>query len=227
MPGVWHHVTQRGNRQQTVFFEDSDRMLYLRLLQHYATRHGLRLAGYCLMNNHVHLIAIPEREDSLARALGRTHTDYARWLNLLRQETGHVWQNRFYSCPMEDSHAWEALRYVELNPVRAGLVDQAAARRWSSAAPHLTGRDRFLRLDWSDWRLRWTADSWGEALDHGIVDACLFERIRETTRIGRPFGSEEFVNRMERCLERSLRPAKRGPKPMMRGPSTQMNFEVV
>ena len=95
MPGVWHHVTQRGNRRQTVFHGDEDRSLYLELLGRQCVRAAVRIAGYCLMGNHVHLILAPETPTGLARVLGRTHTDYARWLNLRRGETGHVWQNRY------------------------------------------------------------------------------------------------------------------------------------
>jgi len=152
VPGCWHHATQRGNHQQRVFFEDSDRKFYLELLQHYCSRQSVRVAGYCLMNNHVHILAIPEAGNGLARALGRAHNDYARWLNLRRRETGHVWQNRFYSCPLDNAHQWEALRYVELNPVRAGLMHRAMEWRRSSAAlhvgePHQTGFRRLQRLE--------------------------------------------------------------------------------
>src|SRR6266478_1975383 len=131
VPGCWHHVTQRGNQQQTVFFDDSDRKFYLDLLRRYCSRHSVRITGYCLMGNHVHLLAIPAHQTGLAHALGRTHNDYARWLNLRRRQSGHVWQNRFYSCALDEEHKWTALRYVEQNPVRAGLVASAAEWLWS------------------------------------------------------------------------------------------------
>src|SRR5579883_230312 len=150
VPGVWHHATQRGNRRQTVFFTDSDRATYLQFLTRHCARSAVRIAGYCLMSNHVHLIAVPERLGALASALGRTHVDYARWLNLRRGETGHVWQNRFYSCALDERHQWHALRYVELNPVRAGLVAHAAEWPWSSAAAHLQGSDASGLLDLLD-----------------------------------------------------------------------------
>src|ERR1035438_5330149 len=96
IPGAWHHATQRGNAQQQVFFSDEDRGLYLALLRRYTARYTVRITGYCLMRNHVHMVAAPADSQGLARALGRTHNDYARWLNLRRRATGHVWQNRFY-----------------------------------------------------------------------------------------------------------------------------------
>ena len=164
------------------------------------------------MSNHVHLLAIPRETSSLAKALGRAHTDYARWLNLRRGETGHVWQNRFYSCPLDEHYRWEALRYVELNPVRAGLVSEAANWRWSSAAAHTSGVDRTGILEWTEWSLRWNGATWRDALDQGIADAALLERIREATRTGRPAGGNEFVRELEESTRRCLRPQKRGPK---------------
>ncbi|MBZ5597354.1 MAG: transposase [Acidobacteriia bacterium] len=121
---VAHHVTQRGNARQVILGSDADRMIYLGLLRQYAQLHGLALLGYCLMSNHVHLIAVPQTPDGLAQALKQAHGRYASYWNARRSSSGHVWQGRFYSCPLDESHLWKALRYVELNPVRAALVGQ-------------------------------------------------------------------------------------------------------
>jgi putative transposase len=164
------------------------------------------------MGNHVHLIAAPPTANALAKCFGRTHVDYARWLNVRRGETGHLWQNRFFSCPMDDRHHWEALRYIELNPVRAGLVQDAVAWPWSSAAAHAAGTDRSGILDLVEWSERWNPAAWREALSEGIEDAALLERIRQATRTGRPLASEEFVRELETARHESLRPRKRGPK---------------
>jgi REP-associated tyrosine transposase len=225
-PGCWHHVTQRGNRQQMVFSEDSDRSMYLRLLSRYCQKNAVRIAGYCLMGNHVHLVAIPQSENGLARALGRTHNDYARWFNLRRGETGHLWQCRFYSCPLDERHQWEALRYVEMNPVRAGLVEEAAAWRWSSAKAHVRGVDPSGVLDLTDWSTRWSTETWRDVLTDGVGDAALAERIRESTRTGRPAGSEQFVKQMEVDIHRALGPRKRGPKPNVPVASCNWNLGV-
>jgi REP-associated tyrosine transposase len=227
IPDCWHHVTQRGNHQQTVFFNDADRSFYLMLLRKNGDRYKMRIAGYCLMGNHVHLAAIPQNEAALARAIGQTHNEYARWLNLRREVAGHLWQNRYYSCPMDEGHQWEALRYIELNPVRAGLVGRAVDWEWSSARAHVCGADASGLLDWADWHERWSCDSWREALDLGFENAALLDRIREATRSGRPAGSAEFIERLERAAGRALRPRKRGPKPKASAPEGQMNFEVV
>jgi len=221
-PGCWHHVTQRGNRKQAVFFADADRTMYLGLLRAHCRRTAVGIAGYCLMSNHIHLIAIPQAAKALAAALGRTHADYARWINLQRGETGHLWQNRYYSCPLDEEHQWEALRYVELNPVRAGLVHDASEWPWSSAAAHTGGADRAAILDNSVRGATWTAALWREALGQGIADAALLERIRESTRTGRPAAGEEFIGRLEAMAHRVLRPQKRGPNRKAAESSGQM-----
>jgi putative transposase len=223
---MWHHVTQRGNQRQTVFFEDADRRLYLELLGRHCSKHGLAITGYCLMTNHVHVVAVPSREDSLARAFGKTHNDYARWLNVRRGVDGHFWQNRYFSCPLDEDHQWEALRYVELNPVRAGLVDAAAEWRWSSAAAHLGGADSSGLLDFGVWSGRWSSETWGTALSAGIADAALIERIREATRTGRPAGSAAFLEKAEMLAGRCLRPQKRGKKPRASAQAEQLNLVI-
>jgi putative transposase len=122
---VAHHVTQRGNARQVIFGEDTDRRTYLELLRQYSELYGLSLLGYCLMSNHVHLIAIPHAATAMANTLKQTHGRYAAYWNASQSSSGHVWQGRFYSCPLDDPHLWEALRYTELNSVRAGLVTTA------------------------------------------------------------------------------------------------------
>ena len=227
LPGVWHHVTQRGNRRQTVFFDDADRRLYLQLLGRHCSEHRVAITGYCLMSNHVHVLAVPGREDSLAKAFGRAHNDYARWLNVRHGDTGHFWQSRYFSCPLDEDHQWEALRYVELNPVRGGMVATAEQWPWSSAAAHLGGRDASGLLDLTEWRKRWSARNWSESLAEGVRNAALLERIRQATRTGRPAGSDDFVREAERHLGRPLRPAKRGPKTKLRAlPPGQLELGV-
>ncbi|MBI4874775.1 MAG: transposase [Acidobacteria bacterium] len=136
VPGCMHHVTQRGNHRQAVFFGDADRRVYLSTLWDSAARHGLEVIGHCLMSNHVHLLVVPQKEDSLAKTLARVSNAYARWQHVRQQQTGHLWQDRYYSCALDQAAAWEALRYVELNPVRAGLVRRAWEWEWSSARAH-------------------------------------------------------------------------------------------
>ena len=123
--GAPHHVTQRGNARQPVFFCDHDRPSYLALLAEWNRRCGVQLLGYCLMTNHVHLVVVPATERSLAKAIGRTHYLYTRYVNHCRQRSGHLWQNRFFSTVLDRDHLVVALRYVDLNPVRARLASSA------------------------------------------------------------------------------------------------------
>src|SRR5579872_2678162 len=141
IPGAPHHVTQRGNNRQDVFHSNDDRKLYLKLLDQQAERHKLRVLGWCLMTNHVHLIVIPEDAASMALALGQAHSQYALAMNRRRESVGHLWQNRFRSCALQGSHLFRALRYVELNPVRAGLAPSGWEWAWSSALAHVHGID--------------------------------------------------------------------------------------
>ncbi len=226
LPDCWHHVTQRGNHQQEVYPDGPSRRFYLELLRHHCEKYEVRLGGYCLMGNHVHLLAIPAHEASLASALGRTHNDYARWLNLRSGRTGHLWQNRYYSCVMDEAHQWEALRYVELNPVRAGLVRSATDWEWSSAQAHAAGHDRLGLVDCADWFERWTPVAWNDVLEHGIDDADMLARIRQATRTGRLAGDDKFLKMAEKLLGRSLRPLRPGPKPRFAQNALQMNLGV-
>ena len=168
--GVPHHVTQRGNGRHFILDCDADRTVYLQLLRENLSLYGVELIGYCLMSNHVHLIAIPRKTDGLAQALKQTHGRYASYWNVSHQSSGHVWQGRYYSCPLDEAHLWEALRSTELNPLRAQLVAAPDLWRWSSAAIHCGARtdDEYLALE--IWRNRWTAQAWRNG-EKGI-DAC-------------------------------------------------------
>lgn len=207
-----YHVTHKGNRGQDVFFSERDRSLYRDVIAEYALRHELRIWAYCLMTNHVHLIVSGRRADSLARAIGLSHRVYARRLNREHGWTGHLWGNRFYSAPLDDAHLWAAVRYVELNPVRAGLILDPLAYHWSSARAHagladdgLLAPDRPFPGHVTDWR---------EWLLSGLDDEKAAS-IRRATRTGRPCGSREFTHRMEELLARRLSPRKRGPRGRM------------
>jgi putative transposase len=209
VPGVPHHVSHRGNRRGDIFLRPEDRIRYIGLLKEYTEKAGMDIWAYCLMTNHVHLLVTPYTEDSLARGVGLAHRRYAVWLNRHEGWQGHLWANRFFSTPMDESHMWTAVRYIERNPVRAGLVKHAEDYPWSSAKAHaLRIKDDLLAEKrpfpgpipkWSEW-LREVEDK--EAADN----------IRNCTRTGRPCGSDGFIDWLETCLKRDLRPSKRGPK---------------
>ncbi len=209
--GMPHHVTQRGNNRQQTFFSDLDRRFYMMLLRHHSGCHGLRILGWCLMRNHVHIVAIPEHESSFALALGRAHYEYTIYLNRQRIRSGHLWQNRFFSAPLDRDHLHTALRYVDLNPVRTGLVEQAVECRWSSASAHVNGRDEWSLLDRENWRKVSARGDWADALRDPVMEADEVARLRKATQTGRPLGSEEFVTELETRLERPLKRRKTGP----------------
>jgi len=191
VPGVPCHVTQRGVDRRETFSADADRETYLQLIRLNLTDSGARVLGWCLMTNHVHLVVIPEREDSLAVLLRRVHGRYAQYYNARYGRSGHLWQNRYFACALGPGHLWAALEYVERNPVRAGLVDWAGAYRWSSGVAHMEGRDPqgLVDLDW--WQREYDGVEWRQVLS-GPGD----ERAAPLTRCtfaGRPFGDEEFV----------------------------------
>jgi len=152
IPDIPHHITQRGNNKQDVFFTDDDRIAYLRFLKEQAVNFGLIIEGYCLMTNHIHIIATPKREDSLAKAMGRTNLLYSQYINFLHRRGGHLWQNRFYSCLLDSKYFFQALSYVERNPVRAKITRLPWTYRWSSAWAHIGGEDKFGLIDSKHWQ---------------------------------------------------------------------------
>ncbi len=145
LPGVTHHVTQRGVNRQTVFLCRSDYEVYLGLVRASARRCEAWLVGYCLMPNHVHWVVSPPEADSLTHVFGEAHSRYAHYANSKLNRSGHFWQNRFFSCALDGAHLWAALRYVERNPVRAGLV--AAARNAHGSRVGAAGERLFRPAD--------------------------------------------------------------------------------
>jgi putative transposase len=211
VPHIPHHITQRGNRSQQVFFSDNDKAYYLKLLHKHAQESGVYLWAYCLMDNHVHLIAVPEREESLARGIGNTHKYYTRMINFRENWRGYLWQGRFSSFPLDEKYLYAAIRYVELNPVRAGIVKRAEDYEFSSARAHIYKRKHFLLSD------NFTIDEvkdWKEFLAVGDNqhDVQLFKKY---ACVGRPLGQKGFVEKLEKITGRILKPGKPGRKKKM------------
>jgi len=144
VPGLPHHITQRGNRRMNVFFDDEDREIFLRILGEVGESNGLANFSYDLMTNHEHLVSVPKLESSLATSMRDLLGPYAAYINRKYGFSGRLWQGRFFSTVLDDAHFWEAIRYVERNPVRAGLVQRAEQYRWSSAAAHCGKREDCL-----------------------------------------------------------------------------------
>lgn len=212
---VAHHVTQRGNARQFILNSDSDRGVYLSLLREGLERHHASLLGYCLMSNHVHLVMVPRQADALAKVLKHTHGRYAAYWNGSYHSSGHVWQGRYYSCPLDRAHLWEALRYTELNPVRAGMVAEAESWRWSSAAVHCGVAAAGDWLSMEAWQERWGVTSWRGYLAAGDSESEIMA-LRQFTHTGRPLGAKEFVRELEEKTQRPLAPQK-GGRPTKQG----------
>jgi putative transposase len=212
--GVAHHITQRGNNSQPVFHSFGDRHVYLDLLIHYALRQGVRILGYCFMTNHVHLVASPESAESLARAMSRVHSEYAAVSNRAEHRTGHLWESRYFSCPLDQSHLLAALRYVDENPARAGMVKRAGDWPWSSARAHcIEGvRDTVLSAGWTERLDGWSYKEWNDILhdDSGVPAIAQWDAMRRATLTGEPFGSEEFLSQIEHQTGRRLRVLSQG-----------------
>jgi len=206
VPGVPHHVTQRGNRRQKTFFGEGDFALYAQLLREGCARAGTRIWAWCLMPNHVHLILVPAHEDGLRAAIGEAHRRYTRFVNEREGWRGHLWQERFASFPMDEKWLVACARYVELNPVRAGLAGRPEEWRWSSARAHLGIRPDALT---ETGPLLDRVGDWRALLDDGI-EAAARDAIRASERSGRPLGDGRFVERLETALGRPLRPQPRG-----------------
>jgi putative transposase len=213
IPGWVHHVTQRGNHRQTVFFHSEDRNVYLKLVAEYFPRYEIRLIGYALMGNHVHLAVIPEKESSLAEGIGQLHHDFAIWQNIQRGTNGHLWQNRFFSCPVEENRVGQLLRYVELNPVRARIVENPYEWEWSSAQAHLAGRDASGLLDMTHWQRAFHDVKWEKLLARAADDELVCAEIRKITAKGYLLGSDETALRLEREMGIRLLPRKPGRPP--------------
>ncbi len=209
-PGYPHHITQRGNNRSAVFFDDEDRQTYLNLLAGYAQKYGLQIWAWCLMDNHVHLLVVPESEISLARGIGLTNLVYTQYLNRKLGQSGRIWQNRFFSCVVEnDEYLWAVARYIERNPLKGGLAEHAEDYRWSSARLHLTDATDGL-LCQSDWLEPAARDDY--AAFFKIEDEAQNRAIRKATRSGRPFGADSFIDTIEYELNRKIR-AKRVGRP--------------
>lgn len=208
VPRLPHHVVQRGNRRMPVFFTDGDRLAYLNDIREACDRSGVEIWAYCLMGNHVHFVAIPVAEDSLARCFSEAHVHYTRRINKREGWQGHLWQGRFGSSVLSENHLLATVRYIERNPVRAGMVKEAWDYPWSSAAYH-TGRVVQDRIVGGDDLLRELVKDWTAYLQEEDREDFL-QVVRRESCVNRPLGDESFLNDLERRFEVRLARGKSG-----------------
>ena len=188
-----------------MFFGKSDYEKYKDLMVEWCALAGVEIWAYCLMTNHIHMVAVPEEADSLSRGIGEAHRRYTRMINFRKGWRGYLWQGRFASFPMDEQYLYAAVRYIELNPVRAGIVENPLEYEWSSARAHAQGEQDILLtqtevLDTSKW----------EEFLQGEISEEEYEAIRKHENTGRPLGSENFITKLEKQLGRILHPQKGG-----------------
>jgi putative transposase len=208
-PGFPHHITQRGNRRQQTFFSDQDFKAYLALMAEWCENYRVEIWAYCLMPNHIHLIAVPDTKDGLNLAVGEAHRRYTRMINFREGWRGHLWQGRFASFIMEERYLLACTRYIEYNPVRAGLVKCPEDWKWSSAGAHMDETDDVLVK--TSPLLEIVNTPWEAFLSSDIKESEI-ELFRKHERTGRPLGKTTFVKQLETILDRRLRPKKPGRK---------------
>ncbi len=209
VPDLPYHITQRGNSRQDVFEDDDDRVSYLSWVNEYSKKYRLSIVAYCLMDNHVHFIAIPREENSLAKVFSVSHMRYAQYYNKKKKASGHLWQGRFYSCVMDDDYLVTALRYVERNPVRAGIVKKPWQWKWSSAGEHIGQRKGIVNIEKITTLIDTSDEEWKDYIDLAENKEEV-ENIRKHTLLGRPLGAEDFIAKLGKRLGRVLSVLPRG-----------------
>jgi putative transposase len=208
VPGYPHHITQRGVRRMTTFWGADDYQLYLNLVTRYREEAGAAIWAYCLMPNHVHFVVVPKESDSLSRLFLQVHRQYTRTINFREKWRGHLWQERFHSCVMDEDYLLAAVRYVERNPVKAKLCESAAQWPWSSANAHLLGYDDQVVTvkPMLERVINWRSYLQEEGAEQEIAS------IKQFSSSGRPAGDDYFVNKLEALTKRVLNPKRPGPK---------------
>jgi putative transposase len=208
IPDYPHHIIHRGNHREKVFFNDEDRKVYLDFLIQQAKRCGIEFWAYCLMDNHVHFVAVPKKEDSFAKGLAQAHKDYTRRINFRNKWRGHLWEGRFKSCVLDQKYLYAVMRYVERNPVRAGMVKNAEDYLWSSAKAHVYKKydgvlsDNFFVREITDWK-GYLSDNADDAADNVFI---------KHVDIGRPLGDKKFIKKLEAIVGKELSRKRPGPK---------------
>ncbi len=203
-----HHIVQRGNRCQQVFFNEKDYNEYLNLLEANSKEYNVDIVTYCLMPNHVHLIVVPHKGGDLACAIAETHRNYTRYINFREKWKGYLWQGRFSSYVLDEKYLLAAVRYILLNPVKGKLTINAWDYKWSSAKQHLDKKRKgFIR----DKLLQSLIDDWRKFLDTES-DSRDIAFLQMHERTGRPLGDVNFIDRLGQLLNRDLKRKQPGPK---------------
>ena len=208
MPGVPYHVTSRGNRRQDVFFSADDRKRYLHSLAKYSKHHGFDIYAYCLMTNHMHIVGLPRDDTSMAKTLHIVNLRHTQAVNRKQGWNGVLWQGRYFSTPLDEAHLWVCVRYVEQNPIRAGIVAKAEDYLWSSASCHCGLRDDPVLVSPRN-RFGGKLDEWRKILSE-VPKPEIVARIRRGTQTGVPCGDDSFMQKVSRFVGREIKDRPRG-----------------
>ena len=213
VPNFPHHITQRGTNKSDIFIDSNDHKYFLMLLGELLEKTRTELWAYCLMNNHFHLLIAPDNSYGLGKCLHGVTFRYAQYFNMKYKRSGRLWQNRYFSCPVDkDEYLWTVAKYIEMNPVRAKIVEKPEQWRWSSAQEDITGKtDKNVKL------YKWLTDQERKEYAKIIIEGIMEEKIRKATSTGRPLCGERFFDTLEAIVNRDLKP-KKGGRPSNRKP---------
>jgi putative transposase len=206
--GYPHHITQRGTNRTAIFIDDEDRTYFLSLLNKWLERTATKAWAYCLMTNHFHLLLEPSDEVGLGKCMHGATFQYAQYFNTRYKRTGRLWENRYFSCPVDkEAYLWAVIRYIENNPVRAGISGKANDWKWSSCTAHINGvSDGDLKI-YNYFNSSERTDYAGYLEGESEIED---EKIRKATSTGRPFGNDAFISLLEERLNRNVRISRRG-----------------
>jgi putative transposase len=166
----------------------------LEIIKERCDPYNVKIIGYCLMDNHIHLVAVPKEATSLSKFVGYSHRLYSQRYNRRYKRSGHLWEGRYYSCPLDDAHFIRTLIYVDRNPVRAGLVQDAVDYSWSSAAAHLGATDAAGLVDSAEWCKISDSCNWEELIRQEETKETLSE-LRSHTISGQPLTGHKTNHR--------------------------------
>jgi len=209
VPNSPHHISQRGNRGESIFFEKEDFSNYLELIQKNLNDFKIDLLSFCLLPNQIHLLMEPKHKDDLSRCIGETNRQYTRYINQKKNWTGHLFQNRFFSYAMDDQHALRAARFIETLPVTAKITEKPQNYLWSSAKYRIKTIENSPIKPFNMFHLD---QNWEDFLGR-IMDTEELKKIQTHLQTGRPRGNTLFLDTVEQQIGRPVRPQKRGRKP--------------